>query len=131
MKMLDISVEINRTIPVWEGDGSPEIIEEKTEYDQGTIQTTSITMNVHTGTHIDAPRHFFQEGSIAAAISLNTLVGPCQVLEISKEINLITQDDLQLASGFSPGTSRVLIKTKNSQLWAVRNDGFQKKNTLR
>ena len=87
MRVIDISVTVGQTVPVWEGDTPPLLIEEKNEYEQGTIQTTTVTMNIHTGTHIDAPRHFYPDGKKAEDIFLYSLMGDCLVVEIPEGID--------------------------------------------
>ncbi len=54
----DATKTIGEGIPVWPGD---------VEFSMRTVQnagfrSSSVTMSLHTGTHMDAPRHRFQEG---------------------------------------------------------------------
>src|SRR4051812_12407634 len=41
-----------------------------------------LTMGLHSGTHIDAPRHFIPGGAGVEALPLEALVGPCRVVEV-------------------------------------------------
>ena len=45
------------------------------------FQVSEIRLGTHTGTHIDAPRHFFPEGSTLDAYPLHRLVGPGLVVD--------------------------------------------------
>lgn len=47
-------------------------------------ETHKITIGTHTGTHIDAPRHFFQDGKTVDEISLDVLIGPAYILDFTK-----------------------------------------------
>lgn len=56
-------------------------------------ETRKITMGTHTGTHMDAPRHFIPGGETVDNIPLDQLVGPATVLDFSgtpdfKEVGL-------------------------------------------
>lgn len=46
-------------------------------------ETRKITLGTHTGTHIDAPRHFIPGGLTIERISLEQLNGPATVLDFS------------------------------------------------
>ena len=46
-------------------------------------ETRKITMGTHTGTHIDAPRHFIKNGKTVDEILLDQLVGRATVLDLS------------------------------------------------
>ena len=67
-------------------------------------ETRKIVMGTHTGTHIDAPRHFIADGQTAEAIPLEQLVGPASVLDLSHFDNFheITKDELAAIVGDRP-----------------------------
>lgn len=46
-------------------------------------ESRKVVLGTHTGTHIDAPRHFIQGGETVENISLDILVGPCLVIDYS------------------------------------------------
>ena len=70
------------TTPVYEGD--PETVTEKLmSIDEGDeCNLSKISMSVHSGTHIDAPLHYFEDGNAIDNIRLNTFYGKCTVLSI-------------------------------------------------
>lgn len=123
MKIIDISVSVDSSIPVWEGDNRPVITEEKADYVRGTIQTSTVMMNVHTGTHIDAPRHFYPNGKTAPEIGLSRLLGKCIVVELPKKNKEISKMDL-VNAGLVKSYQRVLLKTQNSALWKSEGKVF-------
>ena len=40
-------------------------------------------MNLHTGTHIDAPLHVFKDGSAVESIDIQRLITKCRVLDMT------------------------------------------------
>jgi arylformamidase len=73
-----------------------------------------MVLGSHTGTHIDAPRHFFAAGAPVDALDLHVLVGPAHVFALPCDAQ-ITVDDLHHLD--LAGVQRVLFKTRNSALW--------------
>src|SRR3989338_7285831 len=46
-------------------------------------ETRKLILGTHTGTHLDAPRHFIENGITVDKILLETLVGPAQVIDLT------------------------------------------------
>lgn len=86
------------------------------EWDKDQVRESRIVCGAHTGTHIDAPAHFLQDGVCTDSINLEKMCGPCVVLDLVHVAEAITADDLALCDITS---SRVLLKTRNSQLAAI------------
>jgi len=110
--LIDISVALSPTTPVWPGVGPLAVSQERTPLGSELVTTSSVAMTVHHGTHIDAPLHFARAGRSIDQLDLDLLTGPCSVLE-HKGSGHITAADL-LTMGFSP-CKRLLIKTRNSE----------------
>jgi arylformamidase len=114
----DISLPIEPTMPVWPGD--PKVaIRQMSSISQGDHANVSqIRMSVHTGTHIDAPRHFLADGKTVGEIPLEKLIGRALVLEISADIPLITDAVLKThpKAGLMSEIKKVLFKTQNSRI---------------
>jgi arylformamidase len=124
MKIYDISLPISPSMPVWPGD-SPVRMEQTESMDKGSeYNMTRLSMSVHTGTHVDAPHHFLNDGRTVDGLSLDVLVGPAYVLHLPDEIAVVTADVLA-AAGIPPGVSRLLLRTRNSRLWAQGVREFQ------
>jgi arylformamidase len=81
-----------------------------------------IAMGAHTGTHVDAPLHFLEDGSSVEALDLNRLIGPALVLHVPNA------DDLSAAVlenlAIPPHTKRVLFRTRNSDIWQQETTTF-------
>jgi arylformamidase len=75
---------------------------------------SAIAFSSHTGTHIDAPRHFLPSGSAVDAIPLEHLVGPAVVLDFPEAVTTISAAELR--SQDLLGVQRVLLRTGNSRL---------------
>ncbi|MHB1645084.1 MAG: cyclase family protein [Candidatus Acididesulfobacter diazotrophicus] len=75
---------------------------------------THLSFGTHTGTHIDAPRHFYEDGIGIDKIKLETLTGECSVIEVPEKYEAITEDFLKMQNINNGG--RILFKTKNSKI---------------
>ena len=72
---------------------------------------TTMSLSAHTGTHMDAPRHFIADGRTMESMPLAAVAGPCRVIPI-RHPSQITVDELRphrLKRG-----ERILFKTRNS-----------------
>lgn len=66
---------------------------------------TEITLGTHSGTHMDAPYHFVQNGKTIEQVELDKCIGTCQVVSME---GLIEGDTL--SNVLSEHTKRILIK---------------------
>lgn len=78
---IDLTHTITESMPTWSG-GCGFNYDVKRDYDSG-IRILKYHMHAAAGTHMDAPSHFFREGKNIADISLNELIVPCVVLDVS------------------------------------------------
>ena len=122
MNFIDISIPINENLPVWPGD--PQItlhwISQIKDGDESNV--SEMEMSVHTGTHIDAPLHFIVAGKSVDQIPMSILIGEVVVVEVPKDVKLITESFLDNLTFKLP--ERVLFKTKNSLIWEGKNSKF-------
>lgn len=111
----DVSLPISPAMPVWPGD-PPIRIERVSSIKQGAeFNLSRLEMGTHTLTHVDAPRHFTEQGLPVDHLPLDILIGPALVVEPRPDGNLITATDLgQLGIR---NIQRLLIKTRNSNFW--------------
>jgi arylformamidase len=99
-------------------DGNPGVsIELAQSLERGDPANVSrLELGAHTGTHVDAPRHFIADGAGADELPLEPFVGPCVVADATAAAGAI--DAALIASLDLPsGSERVLLKTPNSRLW--------------
>jgi len=112
----DISLPISHVMPVWPGDPSIRIDQVSSHSAGDRLNVSRLEMGTHTLTHVDAPRHIEDGGLTVDRLPLDLLIGPVVVVEPRYEDNLITATDLG-ELGISRGAERLLIKTRNSELW--------------
>lgn len=120
VKIYDLTVPIRPGMPVYPGDPDVEIELWQGIQQGGQANVSLLRMGAHTGTHVDAPSHFYPGARGVDAIPLDVLVGPAVVVELAVP-DAIAPGDLQVA--MPPGTQRLLLKTRNSALW--ERTGFQ------
>jgi arylformamidase len=82
-----------------------------------SANVSALSLGSHTGTHVDAPHHFLDNGVTVEQMPVEYLIGPCFVMEYTGEAN-ITASDLE-AARIPEGTSRLLVKTANGRFWDV------------
>lgn len=109
-KIYDISMPIYEGMPVYKNKPEKQPVFQRNT--QNYVSETRVSMDVHCGTHVDAPLHMVLEGETMETISLEQLVGPCRVLDLTQVRDGITADDVQ-SMGIQPGEF-LLLKTKNS-----------------
>lgn len=115
MKIYDISMELTPEMTVWKDRDAKKpqftITRDFDENGQGGRET-KVTLDMHTGTHIDAPLHFVAGGKTIAHTTLEQLVRPVKVLDLTDVVDRITAMDLQK---FDLNSGDFLIcKTENS-----------------
>jgi arylformamidase len=111
-ELIDISLPISHDTPVWPGDPRPELTP-VTSLEADGVQVSRLILGTHTGTHLDAPRHFIPGGRTIDQLDLGILVGLCHVIEVVSAERHIARADLQRVE-FHPG-ARLLLKTRNSR----------------
>lgn len=119
MRTYDITLTISSDLPTWPGDPGVEIERVEKIEDGSNANVSRVDMGVHTGTHVDAPFHFLQDGKTVDQIDLSLLTGRAYVLHLP-EVDVITAPVLENAQ-IPPRTRRVLFKTRNSESWAKKD----------
>ncbi|MDR9405565.1 MAG: cyclase family protein, partial [Halothece sp. Uz-M2-17] len=119
---IDVSVPLSPDLPVWPG--APKVsFQRLLDIENGDIANdTNISLNVHTGTHVDAPFHFVSSGYTVEQMPLDILMGAATVVDVS-DVETITVDVLENLA-LSADTKRLLFRTRNSQLWEQANHTF-------
>jgi arylformamidase len=114
MKHIDVTVPLDARLPTYPNNTpfSLEPIKRLARGDSSNVST--LHMSAHTGTHVDAPRHFFDDGPGTERLSLDLLIGRTRVIEVTSPDGIAAQD---LSAVDLTGEVRLLIKTRNSQLW--------------
>ncbi|MBN2102609.1 cyclase family protein [bacterium] len=113
MGTYDLTLTLSQELVVWEGD-EPIEIQAVSRLEQGDSCTLStIKMSVHSGTHVDAPKHFLQDGQSVDTLDPDTLVGPAQVVDM-RGYSAIT-DSVLSKSNIRSDMERILFLTDNTE----------------
>jgi len=83
-KAVDLTHELHNGMPIYPGDPSPSFVSYSTIEKNG-VNLTKLTLGSHTGTHIDAPRHFIPDGIGVDQISPGKLVGEAYVTDMTSK----------------------------------------------
>jgi len=129
MRIYDISIPISPSMAVWPGD-PPVKISQLTSIKQGEDANTSqISMCVHTGTHIDAPKHFLQGSKSIDKLPLEKLMGEVLVMQLMNDVAVIDDKSLKNHPKLDDllHCNKVLFKTRNSQNWEINQNKFTDK----
>ena len=108
MKIIDISVPFYPGMASYPGDPMVKF----RPWPGKDWRLTEVTMGTHTGTHVDAPRHVFQNGKGITELPLEKFIGPCRVLDMTKCPRAIELKDVK-AARIKKG-ERILVRTRNS-----------------
>lgn len=110
MKIYDISSPIFEGMPVYKN--KPEKQPKIKSVTNAHVTESRLELDVHSGTHIDAPLHMVNDGETFETIPLEDLVGPVKVLDFMHIKDGITREDLEKFN--LQEQDFVLFKTKNS-----------------
>lgn len=115
----DITLPLTADMPVWPDEPGPELTPLSRIADGDPANVTRLTLGSHTGTHVDAPRHFLNDGRTVDALALDALCGPARVIHVD-DATSVKRRHLEPHRGIE----RILLQTRNAALWDRR--GFQK-----
>lgn len=121
VRTIDISMPLFDGMPSFPGDPPFRSSRVQRLEDGAPYDLSSLTLSTHAGTHLDPPSHFVSEGLAIDGIDLDTLSGPCVVLEVPPRCTSVGAPELEK---LPPGVQRVLLRTSNSLRWAERLEFF-------
>ena len=111
MIIIDISWPISESMTGYKDRMSVHFEQLKT-FSKDQVRSSRITLDSHTGTHIDAPAHFLSDGKTIDQIDRGIIIGECTVLDFMEVTDAVTKSDLEKKE-IKEGDI-VLLKTKNS-----------------
>jgi arylformamidase len=111
---IDISVRLHEGMPIWPGSDGFAIRRALAIANGDVANVSTVEMDVHCGTHVEAPLHFVADGSALETFPLETFVGAAHVLHLP-DVDEIGPRELEAVP---PGTTRLLLRTRNSGAWA-------------
>lgn len=119
-RLVDVSVLLAPGLATYPGNPEFEITPVHRIADGHSSNNSKLVMGTHTGTHVDAPLHFFDGRPGVDAMPLELLIGRARVIDLPHRGG-ITEEHLA-AAGLREDL-RVLLRTPNSALWNT-TDGF-------
>jgi arylformamidase len=112
-RMIDISMTIEEGMQVWKSyEHKKPHITNVQNHDQGKPHESRLDMDVHCGTHVDAPLHMLPGGDTIETVTLEQLCGPARVLDLTNVKGHIAKEDL-LPFAIQRG-ERIIFKTSSS-----------------
>lgn len=113
MKIYDVTMKIHPEIQVYKNmESKKPIIETVADFDQNDYHETNITMNVHTGTHLDFELHMVKDGKTSSTLDVNKFIREVKVFDLTDVVEEITYEDLKDLD--IQKNDFVLFKTQNS-----------------
>lgn len=126
-RYIDISAPIHDSMTGWPGLPHVNVQKFQDLHKGDDVNITTFSMPVHSGTHVDAPRHLYKNGNDVTSIDFESVIGPCRVIEIPASAKSILPEHLENAN-VQPG-ERILFKTSNSKIdWTSKS--FQRDFTF-
>lgn len=114
MKPIDLTLTISSDLPSFPGSPKPQFISWSKIKTEG-YNLELLFFSSHTGTHIDAPFHFVENGLKIHQIHPNRLIRKAILIKLKKTSNqLITKKDLLLfekVNGQIPNESTIIFET--------------------
>ncbi|KAK7472326.1 hypothetical protein VKT23_000445 [Stygiomarasmius scandens] len=123
LSIVDLSHPLDpNKITIYPGDPTLSCCPSSTVEKDG-YSVTSISLGSHTGTHIDAPSHFFASGQTIDKVSLNTLIGPALIIDLTRKSaneKITWEDDLAPFSDRMKKGVILLLWTGWSDFWGTQ-----------
>lgn len=113
-RIYDISVPIRNGGFVYPGNPDTKIELQQSIANGAGANVSALAFGSHTGTHVDAARHFFDHGQTVDSIALDVLTGHAILLSFDDDLMSIGAADLEKQN--IGDNTRVLLKTRNSAL---------------
>lgn len=104
MKIYDLSRELF-SAPVFPGDPAPERRPAARMEEGSPCNLTEIALGSHSGTHMDAPKHFYRDGRPIDQLDLSKCVGPCRMVSASGKLS-----PAWVEKAMEGGVKRLLIR---------------------
>ncbi len=116
----DISVPLRAGGVVYPGNPPIEITAQQAIAKGAGANVSRVDFGSHSGTHVDAPKHFFDDGVGVDALPLDVLMGPARLIAMADSVKSVGEAELRAHD--LGGVTRLLIRTRNSA-WLASGDG--------
>ncbi|PAV28091.1 arylformamidase [Virgibacillus profundi] len=107
-KWIDISQRLTNDMACWPGDTPFSFSLTYSKEQTGSVNIGQMTASLHTGTHVDAPFHYDDNGKTIDQLDINRYIGRAVVIDVS-HVEKITANVLQEFD--LDGVKRLLLHT--------------------
>jgi arylformamidase len=116
MDFVDVTLRLSGQVPTYPGNPPFRLEPVKRIALGASSNVSALGLGTHSGTHVDAPRHFFDDRPGVDALPLEVLIGPARVIHLPGRdpVTAARLREVDLA-----GVTRLLVRTGNSELWAT------------
>jgi arylformamidase len=127
MPLYDISVPVRDGGLIYPGNPVISITAQQAIAAGAGANVSRLEFGSHTGTHVDAPKHFFDDGAGVDTLALDVLMGPARLLSFSDAVASIGRAELEAHD--LTGVTRLLLRTRNSEWLATGSTEFHRDYT--
>lgn len=114
MEIHDLSPEISEEMAVYKNNPEKKPKIKATRTIQEGSNESRLEIELHSGSHVDAPCHFLQNGATIEKINLDKFMGKALVLDFTAIKNSIKKSDLENSKLKIKEDYIILLKTKNN-----------------
>lgn len=111
-RIYDVSVPVVGGGLVYPGNPEIEITPQQSIARGAGANVSRVDFGSHTGTHVDAPKHFFDDGTTVDRLPLDVLMGPALLVDFPADLMAVTEAALRRHD--LDGHERILLRTRNS-----------------
>src|SRR5919197_3001264 len=94
-RLVDVSVPLAPGLPTYPGNPEFDIQPVKRIAEGGSSNVSRLVMGTHTATHVDAPKHFFDDGAGADTLPLDVLMGPARLIAMDDVVKSVGEAELR------------------------------------
>lgn len=117
MKLIDLTHVLENEMPVFPGTAEPIFSTAYTVKENG-FKETMMEMLTHTGTHLDCPAHFIENGETTDTVTIDNFAGKawvCNLHTVNISHEKSVEEILNLPEDFRP--EYILFRTNHNQFW--------------
>ena len=111
-RIFDVSMSLKSGGVTYPGNPPISITAQQAISQGAGANVSRLDLGSHTGTHVDAPKHFFDDGAGVDSLALDVLVGSARLIAFADSVTSIGEAELRAHD--LTGVTRVLFKTRNS-----------------
>ena len=126
--IVDITATISASLPTWLSDtglGEGHRTETWSMLNGDDANASELTFSAHTGTHVDAPRHFvpWKNQMGMETVDIGAMNGPALLIE-AYDVPVLNREALEALGIPHEGVSRLIIRTDNTRRKLMHTTAF-------